>query len=342
MSLPPSIPRSCVRDPVALVADDGALAAATDEMGPWLARFGTSLGHLPLDDDQRAELQTGEPVVMTSPEAVWELRRAEGDGRVWLVARDVTERERRREHELASQRCRALGRMAASLSHDLNNQFNAVLALAGQLELVAQSHADREAMQELQQGTQLGARLAGLLARMLVRTPARRARVAASALLDDVLGLVAKSVEHAGVELRVTVPPSLPAVRVPEVEVVQAMIGGIDALLALAPASLSLVAGASGTASGAPRERAFVEVRCEAGPVPRQRAEELRDAVELRPGSLTTLARRVVQGRGRGGHAHDLREVMTAALLQRRLGGELACELGDDVVALVYRWPRAR
>lgn len=332
MPSPSLIPSACVQDAVAQLSPDGSLQPVSLAMQDWSSRFGTALADLPLDDDERAELAAGEPVMMLSDGEAWELRCHEADGGRWLLARDVTDREHRLATTLASMRCRALGQMASSLSHDLNNQFNAVLALSAQLGFYAQTDADRESLHELEQGTKVGARMAGVLARILMRTPARRERVAAAGLVEDALAVVRKTFEHAGIPLDVAVPERLPDVRVAQLEVVQAVMEGLHVLIELGPTGLRFSVEERELAWPDGRARACVVARCEAGGVGRERAEQVVQVAQLRPGTVAQIAK------GAGGYD----AILTAAFLQRRLGGDLRAELEDQQLSLEFYWPRAR
>ena len=332
MPPPSSVPSACVRDAVALVAADGALTGVSGAMAAWSSKFGGTLDALPLADGDRADLDAGDPVVMLADDEAWELQRYEVDGQGWLVARDVTDREHRAATVLASVRCRALGNMAASLSHDLNNQFNAVLALSAQLGIYARTDADRESLLDLEQGTKIGARMAGVLARILVRTPARRERVAAGALIDDALAVVRKTIEHAGIELEVAVPDGLPDVRVVTVEVVQAVMEGLHMLIEIGAATMRFEVVERTLSCPEGRSRDCVVARCDATGVDRTRAETVAGVVGMRSGAIADVAR--------GAGAYDA--ILTAAFLQRRLGGDLRCEHDGDRIGLEFCWPRAR
>lgn len=332
MASPASIPAECVRDAVARVSDDGALTPVSRAMHGWIEQVGSSIEALDLSQDARAELDAGDAVLLRRAEGVWELQRSEVDGQAWLVARDVTDREHRVSTALSSVRCRALGEMAASLTHDLNNQFNAVLALSAQLGVYAKSDDDVQGLRELEQGTKIGSRMAGVLARLLVRTPARRERVAASGLLEDALAVVRKTIEHAGIELDVDVPPGLPDVRVAQVEVIQAVMEGLQLLVDLGASRMRFAVTEARVAWPEGRDRDCVVARCEAVGVDPARAAAAAQVVAMDPGAVQRVAN--------GGGAYDT--ILNAAFLQRRLGGELRCRAVDGAFSIEFCWPRAR
>ena len=60
------------------------------------------------------------------------------------------------------------------MAHDLNNQFNAALALSATLGFAVKNESDRAAIAELEQGTKVGMRMIRSLARLLVRREAVR------------------------------------------------------------------------------------------------------------------------------------------------------------------------
>lgn len=332
MPSPANVPSRCVRDVVASVDGDGRLDPRSAPARDWIKRFGASIAALQLDEDERAELGAGDAVLVSAEDECWELRRIDADGEAWLVAADVTDRERRLASELASRRCRALGRMAASVSHDLNNQFNHAMAMAATMGLYVQSEEEQRDLQDLEQGTKVGARILGLLARALSTVPARRARVSSSALIEEALSLVRKSLEHAGIPLDEDLGEGLPDVRVFEMEIVQSVMELLYLVADLDAAKMRFKArvGALEVAGG--RERRCVIASCEASGVDAERARAVAQVAALEQGAVRAVASR----------SGALDCLVTAAFLHRRIGGELRCRLEGDVLALEFCWPCAR
>lgn len=331
MSTNQSVPSRCVLDVVATIDGDGRMAPRSEAASAWIERFGPHVSDLLLDDDSRADLDAGDCVLMWAGEEAWELRRFEEQGAAWLVATDVTDREQRSASDHAARRCRALGRMAASVSHDLNNQFNLAMGLAAHLGLYVQSEDERRDLSELEQGTKVGGRMLSLLARMLSNVPARRTRIATPRLIDEALTLARKSLEHADVALTERVEESLPDVRVVETDVVQAVTEVLYLLAELRATSANFSASAASLALADGRERRCVVVRCDVSGVDAEQARAIAQAAGFEPGAVRAVAA--------GAGALDC--VVTAALLHRRIGGELRCRADGEELVVEFCWPAA-
>ena len=325
------VPAACVRDAVAAIRDDGVLAATNDAMRGWIAQFGGTLDALPISSDDRAQLEAGDLVLLHAEDRVWELRRWVHDGAVWLTAADVTDREERQSTLFSALRCRALGALAASLSHDLNNQFNSALALSSELGLLAQTDEDRECLRDLERGTKIGATAVSALARMLVRTPARRGRVSFRSILDDALSIVRKAYQQRGVELEASVAEDLPPVRVVADDVLHALTSVLETFLERGAARVELSSRSERRALGAGRARDLVVAELQVRGLAPEFVEALVQVVNCGPGSLRALAR------GEG----PSQSVMVTAFLQRRFGGELRASAEDGQLAVGFCWPAA-
>lgn len=332
MTSEPFVPASCTRDAVAAVAADGALQACNASMEQWVEQHAGALGDLPLAAADRGDLEAGDVVLFHAEDAVWELTLRGVDGRRWLTARDVTDREQRQAAVFAAMRSRALGELAASLAHDLNNQFHASLALAGELSFLATDPDDIESIRDLERGTKIGATALGALSRMLSRMPARRERVAVKEVLEEALAIVRKAYQQAGVELSVEIPDALPAVRLVQVDVVHSLCAVLDTVLGMKPASARLDVARRAQASAEARARDYVVARFEFLGLSGEDAETLAASVVMQEGSL----RRFVAHRGL------LQGVLSAAFLQRRLGGDLESEADGGRLVVAFSWPVSR
>jgi len=332
MPLPEDVPAACVNDAVAQIAEDGALLPVNDLMRSWIAQVAARLDGLPLVDDELAELVRGAPVLMQEGERAWELSHHRVEDQRWLIARDVTDRERLRATVHAAARSRSLGELAASLAHDLNNQLSSALALCAELSLHAQDEADIQCIRDVENGTKIGAAALTALARMLTRTPARRDRVVISELLDESLSIVRKLFQQRciGIDLVSSAQPLY--VRVVVTDVVHAMLASLRALADLSPDSVQLEVDKRCIALADGRPRDYVVVRVLAREVARERAAAFAGVVELQPGSLHHVAA--------GSIASP--EILDAALLQRRLGGDLMSRVDGDELTLEFCWPAAR
>jgi len=326
---PRTPPPSLLRDGFLLVAADGALAAANDVGERWLqanAAGGASLDALPLDDDQRAALRRGEPVVWRAPPAAWQLRLRDVDGERWLTIEDVADRDRDAARRLELARVRALAGIAANLAHDLNNQFNAALGVAGQAQLHMPGEDDRALLRGLETGIQAGSRMASVLARWLVREPGARERVAPAQLLEETMAVVHKALVGDGVALQVDAQPSLPQVRTAPVVAGQAILHGLMAIGSAGATALALSL-AEHESDGRRHVRLTIDARGLREPF----VTSVVDVVNGARGMLAGLATNA-----------DLEGVFGAVVAQRRVGGAIAAEALPDGLRLCYDWPVAR
>jgi len=333
VSMPPPeyVPVSCIRDACAKIDADGALVPVNDAMRSWLAEFGEKLDALPLTQDDQVRLRAGDEVLLQVADYVWELRRRDHDGESWLIAADVTDREDRQSTLFNAMRCRALGALAASLSHDLNNQFNSALALSSELGILAEDEEDRECLRDLERGTKIGATAVGALARMLVRAPARRERVELQTILGDALSIVRKAYQQRGVALEVDGRADLPAVRVIAADVLHGVTAVLESLLEKEAARVELSTRVERRALGGGRPRDLVVLSLQVHGLSPGLIESFVDIVTCAPGALRALARGT-------GFSQSL---MAAAFLQRRLGGELSARASGDQLSVEFCWPSA-
>jgi len=329
MSLPPAIPGNLIRDAIARVASDGQLQPATDAMREWLARVASHLDQLPLSEHEHAALLAQEVVVLPWQDAVWELRLAKQDGVRWLLVHDVTAREAHIAGSLAAARCRWLGATAAMLAHDLNNQFNAALALSATLAYSIEDENDRKTIVELERGTRAGMRMVTSLARLLVGRGSLRERIDPADVLEDALSIVRKNVHLASIDLEVEVVERLPNVRALHVEAVQSVMYGLGAIQVPSPKKIRCELCTETMSVGGGRERLCVVLRCHAEGV---------SGVEVEP----VVA--VVQGHaGKWAHIRDrpddLEGLAIAVFMQQRVGGDLRAKAEGDSLRLDYIWP---
>ncbi len=142
----------------------------------------------------------------------------DGDGRgvtgMVHVMHDVTELKRVHEHLVRTEKLAALGRLAASLAHEINNPLQ---ALSSGLRLLARPGLEEDkrrqylciAVREVQ-------RLINLVERMsdFYRPSAGApALVNVNELLREILTLAGKELEHNGIAVRCNLAPDLPTVR---------------------------------------------------------------------------------------------------------------------------------
>lgn len=302
----------------------------TDAMRTWTEEFGAHLDQLPFGEGQHASLLDGQVVVLAAGGSDWELLLVAQDGARWLRVQDVTSREAYHVGLLAAARCRWLGASAGALAHDLNNQFNAALALSATLGFAVKNESDRAAIAELEQGTKVGMRMIRSLARLLVRREAVRESCEPAEVLEDALSMVRKSLDLASIGLDVEVAEGLPQIRSIYVEAVQAVMHGVVALQAVVPKQIRCVLSCDQRAVGEGRERSCVVLKCTAKGVGAAEAEAVVAVVQGHSGKW----RQVRQS------PEDLESVAVCVFGQQRLGGGLHAAWDNGDLCLEYTWPR--
>lgn len=132
-----------------------------------------------------------------------------GSVNVW---RDITTEKRLRAQLIQSEKMAATGRLAASIAHEINNPLQ---ALSGCIDL-AQATADPDKVKRyLTMASAELERLAGIVRRMIdFYRPSRAERtlVNVRALMDDVLLLSNKRLQHAHVDVTTEWQPDLPPI----------------------------------------------------------------------------------------------------------------------------------
>lgn len=337
MSSPLAVPRELVRDAIAQIDRDGVLVPVTDAMRDWVAQIaggsgGLPLGQLPLMDDEKVALADGEFVMMATSQGLWQLQKVVSGDADWLVVTDVTARERHVTVELETARCRSLGRMAATLAHDLNNQFNAVLALSAHLEEFVQDDTDRATIVELEHGTKVGSRMASALARLLLQRADSRELFSPAEVLEDALSMTRKSLQQAGVDLQVEVGPEMPNVRGSAIEVVQSVMSILMAYEHIRATKVRCTLTREPVAIAAGRRRDCVVLRCSAGPWQEDMMAPLLAVLKADPGTLHHIVR----------NPDILAGVANALVVHKRMGGDLQATHDIEALNVTFAWPAAR
>lgn len=332
MSSPDAVPGVLIRDAVAVVGAEGQLQPVNDAMRQWAANVADHLDQLPLEADQRKVLEHGGTATASIDDAICELwLAADGDTR-WLFVRDVTDRERHLVAALTAARCRHLGSEAATLAHDLNNQFNAVLALLASLSYIVEQDSDRETIAELERGTKVGMRMVTSLARLLVDQTRHREPVAGAELLEDALSMVKKSLALQSIEVATEMADSLPKLRAPYVEAVQSLMHGLVAVQLGKPQKVTCTADLVTASIGGGRERDFVALSCRGDAMSAEVVGRIQEIVAS--GGNKWLEVR--------NHSDDFESLANAVFLQRRLGGDLRVAVDGCDCRLEYLWPAVR
>jgi signal transduction histidine kinase len=314
-----SFPFEALAEGVAAVAGDGALTAQNAAMRALLAACGDgstgcrSLRELPLAEPQRRELEAGATVTMAAAGREHELSLHGSGARRWLCAREVEgPADGGDASTLAAARVRQLGRLAATIAHELNNLLGSAMGLASLLAPTMTEAADRRLLDEMQRGAQRGATLARGLARQLKVGPRQRVAAPVGTLIDEATAICGRAATMRQVELLVHVAAALPPIRVVVVEAVQALLHGIIALLDAAPQRVVVAAEPLRCAIGGGRQRDCVRVRVQA------------DGCRQPVGN---------------GDATPADWQAMAQLAMRTVGGELATSSNADSHVLDYVWP---
>lgn len=303
-----------------------------DAMREWVTAVADNLEQVPLESDQRDALQQQEQVTLWVADSAWVLRLVQRDGARWLFAQDVSQHEANLAEALAAARCRWLGAAAATLAHDLNNQFNAVLALSATLAYAVEDANDRQTITELERGTKVGMRMVTSLARLLVRDTRHRELVAPADLLEDALAMVKKSFNLQSIAVAVDVADGVPKLRVPHVEAVQSLMQGLVALHLAKPGRIDCSVLAAPVALGAGRERPCVVVRCHADAGSAEVLDRIKSVVTGHDDKWVAVRN----------HSDDFESLASSVFLQRRLGGDLRADSDGGGLRLDYVWPAVR
>lgn len=329
MNSPLAIPAELIQDAVAYVDADGRFHPVNDAMRGWVTTVAASIDELPLSKDQFDELLIGSEVRVTAAGVCWQLKRTQVVDVAWLVVRDITATDRLEASCLATARSRSLGAMAATIAHELNNQFNLVLALTAQLDELITKPNDRQSIHELEIATTAGARLLSILAHLLISRKRCREILQPSEFLADAALIVEKSMIQNGVDLQVASAHGLPPIRGSHVEIVQAVMEGLVALLECGAKSITCTMGREASAIGGGRSRECIMLRCQASPADSVAVASLRKIVDGHAGMLAEVC----------SHSDVLLGLANAVLVQKRMGGDLIMATEGRDVCLQFVWP---
>jgi PAS domain S-box-containing protein len=111
------------------------------------------------------------------------------------VGRDVTERREMEDRLRQSEKLEAIGRLAGGIAHDFNNQLSAILASA---EYLASRELDADGRETVTTIREAALRSAGLTRQLLSfarKQPSRAARLDLAQLVDEVVAILARSID---------------------------------------------------------------------------------------------------------------------------------------------------
>lgn len=130
---------------------------------------------------------------------VFPIERANGN-MAGIISRDITEQKRLQVALIETEKLAALGRMAASLSHEINNPLQSVIGYLGlaREQLSEGKNAD-ECLQIVQEEVRRVARIVGRMRNLYHATSEERQAVQVNALLEQVLKLGRKRCEEGGI-----------------------------------------------------------------------------------------------------------------------------------------------
>ncbi|HEX5050467.1 MAG TPA: hypothetical protein VFZ65_01725 [Planctomycetota bacterium] len=330
-------PIDALAQPVASIGEHGALSPCNDAMRRLMALFGgaagpcRSLQGLGLDGDASERLAAGEPVDASAGGAHFELQRVATGNGSWLLAEDVTHRERLAASQLAASRARSLAASAASIVHDLTNLLGAGLGLAAVLRPSQRDAADQLVLDELTRGTQQAAALLRALASHLQQA-VPHAVVEPGAFVDDAVAIVGKAAIRHGVGVSMHREPELPRVRVVASEAAQVVREALLFLIEGKPVAVHVGVGPTHAAIAGSRSRRCLRVRLEGSACHAGCVAEAEHIATLAPGLSALLGR----------SEPPAARLVAGLLALRRAGGDLRIEFPDGRLRLDLLWPAAR
>ncbi len=142
------------------------------------------------------------------------------------------------------------------------------------------------------------------------------------------VAVTTKAAAHRGIRLVLETAADAPVVRTVVAEAVQALWHTLMALIELGPQRITVNLAPASVAIGGGRLRPCARVRVLASGVPREGAREFVDLVRVAPG-MTSLLDRSAAASG----------LVTAALVQSRLGGALLAKCDGDELEVDCVWP---
>lgn len=198
---------------------------------------------------------------------------AEGARSALVVVDEVTEREAARKRVMQAERLAAIGRMAAHVTHEVRNPLSSIALNAEMLADEAESLGDagREMLRLVRAIEREIDRLTAVTEDYLsmARLPRPRlVREDPGDVVGDIVAFASTELQHAGVRVELRVAEGLPAVRVDESQLRQALLNLVrnarESMEAAAVASPRLVIAVE-AAREAGREGVAIRV-CDAGP----------------------------------------------------------------------------
>ena len=287
-----------------------------------------TLQHLGVFGDPASGLLAGDEVELHLALRSWRACTVATGEERWLVVHEITAQERAASATIELARLRALAAAVGNLVHDFNNHLNAALGLASIMRPVVHDPRDLQVLDSLVVGTQQGAQLARSIARLLTKAMGDRSVVPAATVVDEAVAIATKAAAQRSVSLVVPAVGKSPLVRTIVPEAVQALWQGLLAVIERAPRRNGVVLEAMSQPLGGARVRSLARVRLSITGLSAPVAAELSLLVRSDPGMVLVL-----------GRAPLAPSLATAALVQRRLGGDLCAATVGDQLQIDYLWP---
>jgi PAS domain S-box-containing protein len=149
----------------------------------------------------------------------------DGESRILVIVRDVTERTRLQGELVQAQKMEAIGQLVAGVAHELNNPLASIVAFSQLLRTDPQLPEDLRVQAEMlvQEANRTRVIVQNLLDFARAR-PAERVATALRPLVDGVLALQSYSFGKDGLEVVVDIPADLPPIRLDRAQMQQVLV----------------------------------------------------------------------------------------------------------------------
>ncbi len=192
-----------------LLSSSGQVLAATQLANELFADIGFSVGRLPPSLWKQLVDQSNEEVIelLVGTRRLGFTRYSTGENESWVLVKEVSEQHRFQVRRAHRQRLEAIGRLAASVAHDLRSPLSTIVLNARSLEAHVQGEdaGGKQLLSELQEASD---RLRTAISHVLDAAqvgPRMAARVSLRAICERVAGYVRGEVRQRGHRLEVSI-----------------------------------------------------------------------------------------------------------------------------------------